>query len=210
MQSRGRNLFTDPVAPVGSMRLDVDVEMVFVSRGRTGAQHRREPAAGGGAHSLKSGLRRGLAARAERQDSPARQLETRDVEREPDRMRAQLSGCFTVAVAAFKARSRSDRLQGGAEVFSEDGGDHPADPQGQTFGQTAIDQGPCGELDGAAGAVADHQTLKPDWHRDGASLTIGRRRLGPEFDAQISQPSKTCPDVGRAGLVALAGAGRLR
>ncbi len=61
----GTRLLANPVILIGPMPLDVDVDVIFMGRVRTGAEHRRKPAASGGTHGLESRLRLRIAVRPE-------------------------------------------------------------------------------------------------------------------------------------------------
>ena len=111
---------------------------------RTGAQHGGEPSAGGGAYGPENRRRRCVSAGSEGQDSPAREIETRNVQRQTARMRTYLAGDFAVTISTFEARPRSDCLQGEGEILGEDGRDHSTDPLRHRFGQAAVDKGRAG------------------------------------------------------------------
>jgi hypothetical protein len=175
---------------------------------RTGAQHGGEPSAGGGAYGPENRRRRCVSAGSEGQDSPAREIETRNVQRQTARMRTCLAGDFAVTISTFEARPRSDCLQGEGEILGEDGRDHSTEPLGHRFGQAAVDQRTGGEFDGCARPMAEDQTLEPDRHRNEASLGNIWRRLRAELDSQTGQPRQACSDIGRADIGSLPVAGK--
>jgi hypothetical protein len=132
MSGRGGSL-TNSVAVARTVLQDVDVHVLGVRSIGPWAEYRGEPPACGNADGVDRGTQMLIPIRLNGQRFAIREFETRDVDRQTGRMRADLADLCAVAVAAFITLSGVNRLEFDRESAGNERSDEIAQPMVEPF-----------------------------------------------------------------------------
>ena len=115
------------------MLQNIDVHVLGMHSIGPWAEYRGEPPACGDVDGIDRGTQMGIPIGPDGQRFAIRELETRDIDRQTGRMRADLADLCAVAVAAFVTRSGVNRLEFDREIAGNERSDEIAQPMAEPF-----------------------------------------------------------------------------